>query len=68
MQIRFDPAADAAYVQFRTGTSIKTEETKDGFVVDYNRSGKVIGIEVLAMSKRFPKGFKIPARLLKLAQ
>ncbi len=68
MTIHFDTKADAVYVQFRAGQSVRTEETKDGFAVDYNRTGKVIGVEVLSVSKRFPDGFKIPDRILKLAQ
>ncbi len=68
MTIRFDTVADAVYVQFRAGQSVRTVETKDGLAVDYNRTGKVIGVEVLSVSKRFPKGFKIPTSILKLAQ
>ncbi len=68
MTIRFDPVADAAYVQFRTGQSVRTEETNEGFFVDYSRTGKVIGIEVLSVSKRYPNGFKIPTKILKLVQ
>lgn len=49
MRIRFDPIADAAYVQFRRGSAARTEEVPGGFIVDYNRLGKVIGIELLAI-------------------
>lgn len=52
MKIEFDPVADAMYIQLAEGEVEKTEEIKPGMVLDYDKQGNVLGIEVLYVSKR----------------
>ena len=47
MEIRIDPKADAAYIRLRKGKITRTEEVDGGYVLDYTRAGKVLGIEIL---------------------
>ena len=52
MKLEFDPAADAAYLEIAAGEVDKSEEIKPGVILDYDSAGNLLGIEVLAVSKR----------------
>lgn len=52
MKIEFDPEIDALYVQLAEGDIEKTEEIKKGMMLDYDKAGNVLGIEILNVSKR----------------
>ncbi len=40
------------YVRLAEGTVADSDEVREGVVLDYEASGKVLGIELLAVSKR----------------
>ena len=40
------------YSRFRSGTVAESEEIRPGVVFDYDREGKVLGIEMLDVSER----------------
>jgi len=50
----FDPEADAMFVWFgpEGAKSAGTQEVAPGIMLDFDREGRVIGIEVLAVSER----------------
>ena len=52
MKLEFDPAADAAYFEISPAEVETTKEIEPGIIVDYDKEGHVIGIEVLTVSKR----------------
>lgn len=52
MKLEFDPAADAAYFEISTADVETTKEIEPGIIVDYDKNGHVVGIEVLSVSKR----------------
>lgn len=56
MKVSYDPLADAIYIYFsKRKKSTHTEEVRNDLLVDY--SGKeLIGIEVLDVSQKLPKG------------
>ncbi|MBI5700889.1 DUF2283 domain-containing protein [Candidatus Saganbacteria bacterium] len=54
MKINYDEKLDAMYIRFNDSPYFESDETKDGIILDYNRSGKVIGIEILDASKNLP--------------
>ena len=58
MRITFDPEADAVYIEIKTGDFAKTE-TLDNYetMLDIDKSGSVMGIELLNVSHRFPASF-----------
>lgn len=70
MDIRIDSEADAAYIRLRRGKVVRTEELGDGYMLDYSRAGKVLGIEILFLSKKMggALGVTVPDRIWKLAQ
>ena len=54
MKIEYDPDADAMYIHFQKGKYDISKEIATGIIIDYTRDGKVIGIEILEVSKRLP--------------
>ena len=52
MKLEFDPTADAAYFEISSAPVEKTEEIDPGINADYDIEGRLVGIEVLSVSKR----------------
>lgn len=52
MRVQYDPSADAMYIRLAEGIVADSDEVREGVVLDYDASGKVLGIEVLNVSKR----------------
>ena len=55
MPITYDPSASAAYIYIvdRTdaGEAVDTRVTEDGLVLDFDKQGYLLGIEVLAAER-----------------
>ena len=58
MKLDYDSKIDAFYIRFNNQRYHESDEIQDGVVFDYDKKGKIIGIEVLEASKKFPKDFK----------
>lgn len=54
MKITFDKEADAMYIYLKKKKVFKTKEITDDTIVDLDKNGNVIGIELLCASKRIP--------------
>jgi uncharacterized protein YuzE len=54
MKVSYDKEADAAYIQFSVETPDDADEVSDGIVFDLAPNDRLIGIEILDASKRFP--------------
>ena len=52
MKIEFDPTADALYVKLNDSKIIESEQVQPGIVLDFDENGKVVGVEILSVSKR----------------
>ena len=55
MRVRYDEKSDALYIRFSEKPCHKSDEIKEGFIIDYDKKGKVIGIEILDVSENMPK-------------
>jgi len=54
MKLKIDREADALYLDFLDESlSFDSQEIAPGVILDYNKEGKVVGIEMLYLSKRF---------------
>ena len=53
MKIEYSKEADAIYVYFKEEYVAKSKEIEDGVVIDFDKNGQIIGIEVLDVSQRF---------------
>ena len=56
MKLHFDKAADALYLRLDDSTILESEEVARGVVLDFNERNEVVGIEMLALSKRIGGG------------
>ena len=52
MRIEFDPQADAVYLELTDAEVEESKEIQPGIIMDYDAEGRVVGIEVLYLSKR----------------
>ena len=52
MKLTIDHAADALYLDLDEAPAAESEEISPGVILDYNEEGKVVGIEMLYLSKR----------------
>jgi len=50
--IKYDPVNDVLYVKVKDDEIFDSEEVHPGLIVDYNRKGEVVGVEILQFSKR----------------
>jgi len=49
---------DALYLRLDDSEIVESEEVKEGIILDYNREGEVVGIEVLHVSRRSPNSLE----------
>ena len=55
MIIQYDKLADALYIYFKKSKVDETIEVKDRLLVDVDKDGSIVGIEILDASKQMPK-------------
>jgi uncharacterized protein YuzE len=54
MKLKIDRQADALYLTLDECAAVEPEEVAPGIIVDYNEQDKVVGIEILHLSRRAP--------------
>ncbi len=54
MKIRYDPDADAMYIKFLDNEIKTTRKIDDNTIIDYDKEGRMIGIELLFVRERMP--------------
>ena len=52
MRLREDKENDTLYFRLDEDAIIESEEVQPGIILDYNEDGRVVGIEMLALSTR----------------
>ena len=52
MRLEYDAAADAAYLRLSESAIVQSEEVKPGIVLDYDADQRLVGIELLGVSKQ----------------
>ncbi|HLD58058.1 MAG TPA: DUF2283 domain-containing protein [archaeon] len=55
MRVKYDAKADAIYIRFSEEPYFESDEIKEGFILDLDKKGKVIGLEILDVSENLPK-------------
>jgi uncharacterized protein YuzE len=63
MRFHYDKKEDALYLRFSESPYQKSEEIQEGIIFDYDKNNKLIGIEILDASHKFP--YKLISQLLK---
>jgi len=54
MKIRYDSDADAMYIKLSDEEIKTTRKIDDNTILDYDKDGRVIGIELLFVKERMP--------------
>lgn len=54
MKLKVDRQADALYLTLSEAPATRSEEVSPGIIVDYDEQDRVVGIEMLYLSKRAP--------------
>ena len=55
MNIKFDKDMDIVYLRFSDADIVESDEEKPGIIIDYDKNGNVVGIELLEASKKMSK-------------
>jgi uncharacterized protein YuzE len=52
MKVTYDPEVDVLRILFNNGPIEESDTAKPGVVLDYDKDGNVVGMEILNASKR----------------
>jgi len=52
MKVTYDPKVDVLRILFRDAPIEESDEDKPGVILDYDKDGNVVGLEVLNASRR----------------
>jgi uncharacterized protein YuzE len=52
MKLTIDREADALYLRLDDTAILESEEVKPGIILDFDKDGRVIGVEILELSSR----------------
>lgn len=58
MKIKYDQEVDILLIQLLDSAVYESDESKPGIILDYDREGNIIRIEILDASKRTNTPFK----------
>jgi uncharacterized protein YuzE len=54
MKIEYDREVDALYIRIQEKKVSKTKEVAEGVNIDLDESGKLIGLEIIGATERYP--------------
>ena len=52
MRLRIDRENDVLYIRLDEAAIVESEEVQPGVILDFDKGGRVVGIELLALSTR----------------
>lgn len=52
MRLKIDKESDALYFRLDEAAIVESEEVQPGVILDFDEQGRVIGVELLALSER----------------
>ena len=58
MKIKYDKTVDVLFISFSEAEVNESDEDKPGIILDYDKNGSIIGIEVLNASQKIPQPMK----------
>jgi uncharacterized protein YuzE len=54
MKLKVDQQSDALYLSLSEAPASRSEEVSPGIIVDYDAQDRIVGVELLYLSKRAP--------------
>ena len=52
MKVIFDPQTDTMSLIFRKDDIVDSDEVREGIIIDYNKDGKIVSMEILDASEQ----------------
>lgn len=52
MRLRIDRESDALYLRLDETAIVESEEVQPGVILDFDKEGRVVGVEILSLSTR----------------
>ena len=52
MKVIFDPETDTLSLIFREDKIAESDEVREGIIIDYNKDGKIVSMEILDASEQ----------------
>lgn len=53
MRLKIDKESDALYFRLDEAEIVESQEVEPGVILDYDKDGRLVGIEILSLSTRF---------------
>lgn len=64
MKVKYDKETDILYIQLSAEPIDESDEQREGVILDFNATGKIVGIEILNASQRVPQPTKMEYELV----
>lgn len=58
MKFRYDREVDIVYVKFSDKAVFESDEDKPGVIIDYDKDGNVVGLEILNASTKMDAPYR----------
>jgi uncharacterized protein YuzE len=59
MKVKYDKEVDILVIRFSDSKIQESDESKPGVIIDYDKEGKIVKIEILQASKRMEAPFRV---------
>ncbi len=59
MKVKYDKDVDVLYITFSENKISESDEDKPGIILDYDKAGAIVGIEILDASKKMKNPTKV---------
>jgi len=59
MKVKYNKDVDVLYIVFSENKISESDEDKPGIILDYDKSGTIVGIEILDASKKMKNPAKV---------
>ncbi len=63
MKVKYDKEVDIMYIVFNDKKIKESDEGKKGVIIDYDKDGSIVGIEIMEASKRMKSPTKVEYEL-----
>lgn len=64
MNIKYDKEADVLYIQINNHKVIESDQNDKGVILDYDKDGQIVGIEIIRASTKIKNPEKVNYELV----
>ncbi len=65
MKITYNTALDILRILFTEAEIEESDEERSGFIIDYDKEGNIVGVEILDASKKLPNPAAVELAVVK---